>query len=204
MENMPEFNSDRRDFFRINDTVYIEFSLIDHNQAENLASSIDNTPSDESGQQKQQLSTLQTSITHLIDQINQSDREVARALRLLDEKINIIAHSLQRLHNTKDDSKAIEANLSGGGIAFLSADKYEAKRNIEMRIELRPSGTTLHVIANVIACNKLYDAPTETPYLLRLAFTHMSEIDRNLLVRHTLSRQAEELRIKAAQQPAQI
>jgi len=199
MENMPEFNSDRREFFRINDTVYLEVSLIDNDQAEDLASTFHNTPSDENGQQKQQLTTLQTSITHLIDQINQSDREVARALRLLDEKINIIAHSLQRLHNNDDSSKAVEANLSGGGIAFLSAKKYESKSSLEMRIELRPSGTILHAIANVIACNKVYDAPQETPYHLRLVFTHMSEVDRNLLVRHTLSRQAEELRMKSTQ-----
>jgi len=198
MENMPEFNSDRREFFRINDTVYLDFSLIDNDQAEDLASTFHNTPSDENGQQKQQLSTLQTSITHLIDQINQSDREVARALRLLDEKINIIAHSLQRLHNSEDSNKAVEANLSGGGIAFLSSTKYETKSSLEMRIELRPSGTILHAIANVIACNKIYDAPEETPYHLRLVFSHMSEVDRNLLVRHTLSRQAEELRMKSA------
>ncbi|THF59472.1 MAG: PilZ domain-containing protein, partial [Methylophaga nitratireducenticrescens] len=29
---------------------------------------------------------------------------------------------------------------------------------------------------------------------LRMAFTHMSETDRNILVKHTLNRQAEELR----------
>jgi len=47
----------------------------------------------------------------------------------------------------------------------------------------------------VIACDKLRDAPEETPYYLRLAFSHMSEYDRNLLVKHTLSRQAQALRI---------
>jgi len=196
---MPEFNSDRREFFRINDTVYIEFSQINSDQVQHLASTIHNTLSDESGQEEQQLSSLQTSITHLIDQINQSDREVARVLRLLDEKVNLLAHSVQRLHNSDDTSKAIEANLSGGGIAFLSSEKYESRTSIDIRIELRPSGTTLHAIANVVACNKIYDAPKETPYHLRLIFSHMSELDRNLLVRHTLSRQAEELRIKSSQ-----
>jgi len=201
MEHMPEFNSDRREFFRINDTVYIEFSLINNDQEKDLASTIHSAPTDENGQQKQNFSSLQTSITHLIDQINQSDREVARALRLLDDKINLITHSLQRLHNAEDTSKAIEANLSAGGIAFLSADKYDSKSSIEIKIELRPSGTTLQAIANVIACNKIYDAPENTPYHLRLVFSHMSEIDTNLLVRHTLSRQAEELRTKSAQKP---
>jgi hypothetical protein len=54
-------------------------------------------------------------------------------------------------------------------------------------------------VAHVVSCDKLNDAPQETPYLLRLAFTHMSEIDRNLLVKHVLNRQAEDIRNNAQQ-----
>lgn len=199
MEHMPEFNSDRREFFRINDTVYVDFSLLSNDEAEHVANTIHDFVNSDDSQEKQQLNTLQTSFSHLLDQINQSDREVARALRLLDEKINLIAHSVQRLNKREDSSKAVDANLSAGGIAFLSAEKYDTKSTVDIRIELHPSGATLHALANVVACNKMYDAPSETPFHLRLVFSHMSELDRNLLVRHTLSRQAEELRTKSAQ-----
>ncbi len=199
MENMSEFNSDRREFFRINDTIYVQFSLLNDDEAEHLANTIHDSVNSDDSQEKQQIASIQSSLTHLLDQINQSDREVARALRFLDEKINLIAHSVQRLHNRNDSSVSVDANLSAGGIAFLSANKYDAKSTVDIHIELYPSGTRLHALANVVACNKIYDAPKETPYHLRLVFSHMSELDRNLLVRHTLSRQAEELRIKSAQ-----
>lgn len=195
MENLPEFNSDRREYFRINDTVYINCKLVDKAEAERLGAIILNPLHSNDSQEKLQLSTIQTAFNHLTDQINQNDREIARALRLLDEKINIHVQTLQRQNNkSKDNSPAIDVNLSGGGIAFFNADKLAAKATLELHIELIPTGTTIHAIANVVSCDKTHDSPKETPYFLRLIFSHMSECDRNLLVKHTLSRQAEELR----------
>lgn len=196
MENMSEFNSDRRNFFRINDRVFIDITELDYDEVSQVVSSIKNPPlTDTDSQAKRQLNTIQASLTHLIENINQTDRQIARALRLLDDKISVISHLVQQQQNTSDNRKMVESNLSGGGIAFMTDHEYEHKTTLELRIELQPSGTIIHAIANVIACDKLYEAPKETPYYLRLAFTHMSEYDRNFLVKHTLSRQAEQLRM---------
>ncbi|MFW5451217.1 MAG: PilZ domain-containing protein [Methylophagaceae bacterium] len=194
MEHMPEFNSDRREFFRINDTVFIDISSLDEEQADRLGQVIRSPIHNDKNQEKQQLSALQTAFNHINDQINQTDRDVARALRILDDKLNLISQTVRRQQNRSNDSEAVEVNLSGGGIAFLTAEEFSSKSAFEINIELRPSGDLIHTVANVIACNRITDAPEETPYLLRLVFTHMSECDRNLLVKHTLSRQAEILR----------
>jgi len=195
MENMSEFNSDRREFFRINDTVFVEISVIDDNDLKHRMTAISNPLPNDTNLAEQQLQDLTTSLTHIIDQINQSDRETARALRLLDEKINLIATTVQHQKNVSEHQDTIDVNLSGGGIAFLSADQYTSKDSVEIRIELSHSGTFISAIASVISCEKLRGTPQETPYYLRLAFSHMSEHDRNLLVKHTLSRQAQALRI---------
>ncbi len=192
---MPEFNTDRREFFRINDTVFVEISAIDGKELEHRVTAISNPIPTDTNLAQQQLSELTTSLAHTIDQISQSDRETARALRLLDEKINLVASTVQHQNNITDHLETTDVNLSGGGIAFLSADEYATKSPVEIRIELSHSGTFITAIANVIACDRINDAPTETPYYLRLAFSHMSEHDRNLLVKHTLSRQAQALRI---------
>lgn len=199
MEHMPEFNSDRREFFRITDSVFIEFSELNKHEAERLVPIIRNPVHSDSGEHKQKLDSLQTHLSHLIDQINQTDRDVARALRLLDEKVNLITQSIHLQQSSADERQVIEANLSGGGIAFFTADPYPTKSAIEIHIEFQSSGSVIHAIANVIACNKIYEAPKETPYLLRLVFSHMSELDRNLLVKHTLSRQALERRLSKEQ-----
>lgn len=195
MKNMSEFNNDRRDFFRINDMIYIDVTELNYDEVSQVVSTIKNPPlTDNVSQDKRQLSTIQASLIHLIEQINHSDRQVARALRLLDDKISIISHMVQRQQNTADNRKMIESNLSGGGMAFMTDHQYAHKATLDLRIELQPSGTIIHTIANVIACDKQYDAPKDTPYFLRLVFTHMSEYDRNFLVKHILLRQAEMLR----------
>lgn len=195
MENMPEFNTDHREFFRINDMVFVKLTPLNNDEVDNLSASIKNHTHNSDSKSKDQLQTIHTAFSRLTDQINQNDREVARALRLLDDKINILAESFQRQQSVITDTQdVIKANLSGGGIAFLSSEEYPAKSAIEIRIELRSSATVIHAIANVIACSKVSDAPKETPNYLRLAFSQMSESDRNSLIKHTLSRQAENLR----------
>ena len=195
MANISEFNNERRAFFRINDLVYIDVTELDHDEISQVAGAIESPPAtDNIGQEKRQLSTIQASLTHLIEQINHSDRQVARALRLLDDKITIISHMVQRQQNISDSRNMIESNLSGGGIAFMTDQQYDHKATLELRIELQPSGTIIHTIANVVACEKHYDASQDNPYHLRLVFTHMNEYDRNFLIKHVLSRQAEILR----------
>lgn len=195
MENMSEFNSDQRQFFRVNDMVFIELTPLDKDEAKKLSLSIKNHASNIENKEKSQLQTLQIAFAHVTDQINQQDREIARALRLLDEKITILAQNLHRQQSASDSRSLVDVNLSGGGIAYFSADKHAIKSALEIRVELRSSATVIHAIAHVSGCDKPIDAPKDTPYFLRLIFTHMSDIDRNALIKHTLNRQAEDLRI---------
>ncbi len=195
MEHLPEFNSDRREFFRITDSVAIDYSALNEAEAKHLVPIIKNPIKNDDSDHRQRLNSVQTNLNHLIDQINQTDRDIARALRLLDEKISLISQSIHWQEKASDNRSFIDANLSGGGIAFFVSERYPVKTPIEIHIEFRSSGCVIHAIAHVVTCNKSYDAPKETPYLLRLVFSHMSEVDRNLLVKHTLSRQALDLRL---------
>ncbi len=196
MENMPEFNSDRRHFFRINDRLFIDVRELSPSMVKQVAQTI-HTPSatDSENQEKQQLSTIQASLIHLVEQINQNDRHIARAIRLLDEKVSIISHMVQRQKNASDKRSMIDANLSGGGIAFKSAVEYSHKTMLELHIELQPSGTIIHAIASVVCCEPSSDLANKEPFYLRLAFTDMNEYDRDFLVKHTLTHQAETLRM---------
>ncbi|MDH5357792.1 MAG: PilZ domain-containing protein [Gammaproteobacteria bacterium] len=193
---MSDPNSANRKFFRIDDIVFIELKPINDDEVAKLAKSIMEPVHSANYQHKSQMHTLQNAFTHLTDHINLHDREIARALRLLDEKVNLLANTVQQQLNSvdADSRKPIKANLSAGGIAFTIDKKIEAGKNVELNLELRPSGALIHAIANVVSCEKAPDAPEETPFLLKLVFNHMSDLDRNLLVKHTLSLQAEALR----------
>jgi hypothetical protein len=186
--------SDRREFFRINDTVVVDYKLVAKENVTAIARHIAQSTSDDDSNDKAQLRSMQNAFNHLLDQINQQDREIARALRMLDEKINLVSQSIQRHNNPVNPEDVTQANLSGGGIAFMVENPVEIRGYVELHLQLLPTANTIHALATVISCERLLGASPEKPYHLRMAFTHMDDQDRNLLVKHTLNRQAEMLR----------
>lgn len=191
---MQYAGSDRREFFRINDTVVVDYKVVEKDNVTNIARRIAQATDDDESNEKAQLRAIQNAFSHLLDQINHHDRETARALRMLDEKINLIAQSVQRYNNPVNPDDLIEANLSGGGIAFMIDQAIEIRGHVELHLQLLPTANTIHALATVVSCERLMGADPEKPYHLRMAFTHMDDQDRNLLVKHTLNRQAEMLR----------
>lgn len=186
--------SDRREFFRINDMVVVDYQVIEKENVSSVARRIAQSTDDDEGNEKAQLRAIQNAFSHLVDQINHHDREVARALRMLDEKINLVSQSIQRYNNPVNPDDLTEANLSGGGIAFMVEQAVDIRDHVELHMQLLPTANSIHALATVVSCERLLGAGPEKPYHLRMAFTHMDDQDRNLLVKHTLNRQAEMLR----------
>lgn len=179
--------------FRINDRLVLSLIPLTEAEAEHIGQSIiDATP--EAGQLTQQLSTIQKSFNHLTDQIGHTDRDIARALRMLDDKVNLLAQNVQLLHTPLNPETANEVNLSAGGLALMTDTVFQARSPLEIRMQLLPGGLHIRAIAKVIGCDQMIESTEGKSFYLRVAFTHMSETDRNILVKHTLNRQAEELR----------
>ena len=190
-----EQSNKRREHFRINDTLYIQYNALDQATAEQLGQQLTNVDHGEANQQQVQLRSLQTAFTLVTDQINHYDREVARALRILNEKINLLDQIINEPNSGQSTaSQKKEVNLSGGGLGLLCEQQYEERSPLIIQIELRSSGVTIQAVARVISCTRVEPENSQTPYYLRLAFTQMNEQDRDLLIKHILFRQAEELR----------
>lgn len=185
--------ADRRAFFRINDHLVISVAPLTVAEAEQIGQAIIDAPL-ETSQVAQQVASLQNSFNHLMDQIGHTDRDIARALRMLDDKVNLLAQRVQRLNTPLSPEITTEVNLSAGGVALMTDTPFQARSTMEVRMQLLPSGLHIRAIAKVIACEQLIKSVQEKSFYLRMAFTHMNETDRNILVKHTLSRQAEELR----------
>lgn len=184
--------NDRREFFRINDRVIVELRPVEDDQT---TVSSERLQRQASQQDNQQLRAMESAFTHLVDQINHQDRDTARALRMLDDKLNLIHRQIRNLVQPVDNEKAHDVNLSGGGMALINDTPVPAKTQLEVTLQLIPSAVIINAIARVIACT-----PMDDGHLLRMAFIHMDDYDRNLLVKHTLSRQAEQLRAERAEE----
>ena len=193
MNDSTDSEADRRAFFRINDRLLINVTPLEPAAAWELGKLIVSS-APHALHPNQQLSSLESAFHHLTDQIGHADRDMARALRMLDEKINLLANNVQHLLQPIDDTQAEPVNLSAGGVAMLSEQQIAPKTPIEVNMTLLPSGLPIRAIAKVISCEQLLSARQGKGFSLRLAFTHMNETDRNILVKHTLTRQAENLR----------
>lgn len=182
--------NDRREFFRINDRVIVELRPIEADQASAAGKRLHQNTAE---QVNQQLRTMESAFTHLVDQINHQDRDIARALRMLDDKLNLIHRQVRNLVQPVETEKARDVNLSGGGMALIHDEMLPPNTQLEVTIQLIPSAVTITAVARVISCS-----PEGNGHLLRMAFIDMDEYDRNLLVKHTLTRQAEQLRAERA------
>jgi len=187
--NEPQI--ERREHFRINDVLPIKYQIIDAETADALGQQYLNNELGQDKQDQEQLRVLQTAFSHIHDQINHYDRDVARALRILNDKIEILGRSLDKKEHDLEDIIRQDVNLSGGGLSLITNEQLTTKTPVKIQLELRSSGVIIEAIARVIACNK--DGADNT-FVLRLAFTHMNEQDRDLLIKHILFRQAEHLR----------
>lgn len=194
MNHTLDNTADRRAYFRINDRLLINITPLPAEAAWELGKQIVSSVAPHATHPHQQLSSLESAFQHLTDQIGHQDRDVARALRMLDEKINLLANNVQHLLQPIDDGHAEPVNLSAGGLAMLSDQAIAAKTPVEINMTLLPSGLPIRAVAKVISCEQLLSAQQGKAFSLRLVFTHMNETDRNILVKHTLSRQAENLR----------
>ena len=193
MTDTADNTADRRAYFRINDRLLIQIKAMAAEAAWELGKQIVSSAA-QTTHPSQPLSSLETAFHHLTDQIGHTDRDIARALRMLDEKLNLLANNVQHLLQPVDDTQALSVNLSAGGVSMLSEQMIAAKTPVEVNMTLLPSGLNIRAIAKVISCEQLLNAQDGKAFSLRLAFTHMNETDRNILVKHTLSRQAENLR----------
>lgn len=194
MGKMQQSGADRREFFRINDTLVVEYSVVNQDRMNEVVNNIERADDHIDHQDRHQLRSLQNNLNHLLDNINQSNRDIARALRLLDDKINLLVQKMNRQNKPVKPEQLTHANLSGGGIAFMVSEPVKNRESVELYLQLLPSSTEINALARVVSCDKVKTADPEHPYHLRLAFTHMDDQDRNLLVKHTLNRQAEALR----------
>lgn len=187
-------HTERRQHFRINDTLSIQYQPIDDATADSVGEELISHGIGPNNEEKAQLRILQTAFSHIHDQINHHDRDIARALRILNDKITILSQVVYRQDYDTSDDIDLDVNLSGGGLAFLTPQVFEARSPLKVQLSLPSSGVVIQALAKVISCQPHESEHNNEAYYLRLAFTHMHEQDRDLLIKHILLRQAEQLR----------
>jgi hypothetical protein len=84
--------------------------------------------------------------------------------------------------------------LSGGGICFGVDREYPQNALLELRIVLLPSMVGILSVGKVVSCQQAFPALSASPWNMAVEYRDIREADRDLLVKHVMNRQTEELR----------
>lgn len=185
-------DQDRREYYRIEDTLALEFSCLSDTQAQSAEALHDNSPL---FNLLSELHVLDLESQHLLRHISERDRTLASYLKVINKRIDLLGQAVaQSLLGDIGPPKKV--TISEGGVSFNSAQAVEAGTHLAIKLVLMPQALGLLLRAKVIHCQAIDDGQFE----IGTEFESLTDAQRQLLARHILQRQALERR-QALEQP---
>ena len=186
-------SEERREYFRIDDEVALDYRPISQDEAERLQKKIQSRMVDRFTAASSFTATSRH-MTHVMHKVQNQSPELARCLQAIDQKLNMIAQLFVSEEINLHEQPTREVNLSAGGIAFRVQHEIKVDSLLELRMVLFPSLVGLLTISRVIQCERAGDGNLKFPWLISVVYEHLREADRELLVRHIMSKETQQLR----------
>ena len=172
-------------YFQLQDQLALSYSLLE-------LSSTDQLPTDEAPPLFSLLGELQVlghESQHLLRQIGERDRILAACLKSFSKRIDLLGHAVS-LQLTSDMDSPVPVILSEAGLTFTSNSALDSGQWLSLRL-LLSEAVGLSTVAQVIDC--AHDA-TSGHYVVQISFHPGSDMQRQLLARHIVQKQAQEIR----------
>jgi len=188
---------ERRRYFRVDDEIGLRYRVIDIAEKEEAFSHLKDS-------NVVVFQRLDEALANQLEIVENDLPSAAVAIRLLQEKVDIIAAELSP--NDKliiDQLEIIRVNISACGLAFDTDEVIAPDSYLALDMNLLLSGKRLMVLARVIACDDLSkrsskistDERTNMSRSLRIRvnFESVPPKDQEMLVQHVIQRQAQQL-----------
>lgn len=188
---MKTENQERRRFFRIDDTVNLFYKIVDEETVTALSYVSDDVLSN-------------SSLAAILDALSQEARiigfrlekkepEIFEYLKLMDAKINMVAQAVMMEGSKFGEHDSQDVNISASGLAFHTDEELNAGQFLEIKMMLTSCMAVIVVYAKVVYC--LYDEDNEEfPYHIGVDYINMKEEDRELLIKHVVKKQMQQIR----------
>lgn len=181
---MQTDNEDKREFFRIQDQMVLDFKPIAGPDADlgSQHGTLFDLLSD--------MHMLDYESQHLLRQISERDRALAQYLKIINKRIDLLGKTLA-VELSGDFGDPVEVTISEGGMSFESAEAYPLDSWLALRMILLPAPLGLAIPTRVVRCDR---DPAGQGWTLGVNFDVLSDAQRQLLARHILQKQAQEIR----------
>lgn len=179
---------DRRRFFRIKDTIGVNYHLLSDAEKSVIEKEVN-----VDGAALHSLDRLNAQLLRVIDNIQTAYGDVALALQLMNEKID-------RLFEKHDFANPVadivfdkqEVSLSANGIGFSCAEHFAKDDLLRIDILLDKSNLQITTIGQVVECES-FDKPKNKSksHYVRLHFVQIKLHDQEIIAQYVINKQNE-------------
>lgn len=182
---------ERRRYFRIEDEIILFFREIAPDDIPDNRSPRD-FPLD-SFALSASLDLLTQESRKLLRKIERDSPEVGDFLKVLERKIDLVARAFLSYEANLAEQSTQRVSLSASGLSFEVEKPYAPGKVLELKMVLHPDSVGLIAYGRIVYCKKnLPDS--DLPYQISVDFVGLRDSDRELLIRHVVRRQLQQLR----------
>ncbi|MCW9014768.1 MAG: PilZ domain-containing protein [Gammaproteobacteria bacterium] len=188
MTDKQDTNDERRRFFRIDDEVCLHYDKITENEYANAPAEL--TTLKQSGfALSADFATLNSEYNPILNSIRQTSAEIAQYFDLINRKLDALSQHLLEEEIPCPESDLRKVNISASGLAFESDEELADNQPLRIRLVLLPEKIGILVFGRVNHCRT-----PETNNLICIDFEHIRYDDQELMIKHNLNKQMQELR----------
>jgi PilZ domain. len=180
-------NTERRRFFRIDDTLCISYRLIDPETASAGLKAME--PLSRQFSVAATLDVLSQEAQRIMLRIEKQNPEWLELYQVLDAKINTLAQAMMFACSDVDAQNCRDVNLSASGVAFAQSSLLDIGQNLAIEMYLPSTLALILVYGKVVNCQEL----AEGQYSISVDYTHIRAEDQELLIKHVVRRQWQQL-----------
>jgi hypothetical protein len=188
--------NDRREYFRVDDAVLLQYKIIDQNTA--IQHQVPSEFSENIGYTLiRELKQLDHENSSLLRTLAENNRELELYLKYLNSKIDLVANGLADSLKPANQEEPQPVSVSEGGIAFRATEALPKDTCLALQISFISSHITLVLFAKVIHCN---NSAGQDFFTAATAFVGLSNSDRQTLSKHIMQVQLAQKRGEKRQQ----
>lgn len=185
---------ERRRFFRIDDEVNLFYKKIDEKSMTEVSHISDNILGNCS--LSAALEVISQESASLLYRLERTYPDIADYLKLIENKIDLLAQAYMMQSGQFKEKDSRNANLSAAGLAFDSEEELQEGDYLEIKMLLVSCLAIIVTYGKVIYCKKNHSNDSQYPYIVGVDYDNMKDQDREVLIKHVVRRQLQQIRDK--------
>jgi len=190
--NTDDTSIENRNAFRVDDNILLSLRLIPDDQIQEVLKKYP-----ENNAELQLLNNFSDSSKVLIDQfalVRRRYPEVAKYLKILDDKINTLARRQFSACSTIPDLNWQEVNISASGLRFNYDKQLNIDSYLELRLQLSQISNYILAYGKIVRCE--VDGEVEDSFTIGVEFAEISLEDREAIHTHVRGKEIRLIREK--------